>query len=401
SENKCQKVGILARIICIAKESLPFGIYSRICQLLSVATSGISSWCGDYKKTDYFRQMIASAMPRAQLTTTSVITQTSATTSSSSALMQVLMAPQAVSTLVPQSRRRSPALSATQTVVTRRPPPASPSSAAVVSSAQGMTQPTFSDVVASPSFMPAVTTTSSSSALMQALMAPQAASRHMQPFMPQSTMAGFSAFSGAPATVVRHQVQPTLPTSAPMIPFTQASFTQGAMQPTSATPFTWSAPAATITSPSQVPQLALPSHSTVPAFVPQSPALTHPAPSALPAIAARQAALPVAISTVQPGVVPAAAPLVFTTPAVSSSAPAPQLAPVLPPFMQGTPEDETEENQDAQPSSSSALGFGWLSNEDFGDVSDITKADLLALLTDGSQSRILEGNEDDVLTDGE
>ncbi|MGL5408388.1 MAG: hypothetical protein ACRDAP_06645, partial [Shewanella sp.] len=58
----------LARIICVAKESLPFGIYSRICQLLNVPTSGISGWCSDYKKTDYFRQMIASAMPRAQLT---------------------------------------------------------------------------------------------------------------------------------------------------------------------------------------------------------------------------------------------------------------------------------------------------------------------------------------------
>ncbi|MGL5410903.1 MAG: hypothetical protein ACRDAP_19685, partial [Shewanella sp.] len=92
---------------------------------------------------------------------------------------------------------------------------------------------------------------------------------------------------------------------------------------------------------------------------------------------------------------------VLAVPTTASSSVTTNLNPTFPPFMQGTPEDETEENQDAQPSSSSALGFGWLSNEDFGDVSDITKDDLLALLTDGSPSRILEGIEEDLMIDGE
>ncbi|MGL5291828.1 MAG: hypothetical protein ACRC9T_07890, partial [Vibrionaceae bacterium] len=172
---------LFARIVCILKEALPlpFGTFSRVCELLGITSSSVSAWCGDYKIRITAAQA-ANQGPSAKPATTSIAVPSLAVASSSSAPLQTFVIPQAASASVRQNIATTVSTSsaASATIVRQQMQPLS-ASATLVSLAREVVQPATT--------MPCVSLTpaaavSPSQVPLQTLMTHQIVSK----FVPQS-----------------------------------------------------------------------------------------------------------------------------------------------------------------------------------------------------------------------
>ncbi|MGL5334790.1 MAG: hypothetical protein ACRC9R_01370, partial [Enterovibrio sp.] len=108
---------------------------------------------------------------------------------------------------------------------------------------------------------------------------------------------------------------------------------------------------------------------------------------------ARQTPPAAATAFAQPRMQFAAAQPVFATP--TTSAPAAQLAPIVPPFTQRVPET----SQDALPSTSSDFDFGEISDETWVDLFDMSNNGLRELLASGGEDGIAYGLDDELMAE--
>ncbi|MGL5335860.1 MAG: hypothetical protein ACRC9R_06910, partial [Enterovibrio sp.] len=279
SRDEKERRKILARVVCVFKDNLPFGIFTRVCELLGVLNSNASTWCNLYRRRVAEAQAPATARPSASLTVPPALASTSP------AVLQALITPQAASALMPQSTASSSTLNVTPAVVTRQ----------------------------TPQILPAQTT---------------------QP---------------ATLPVATHAAATTAPLQTPLQTLT----------------------------PRQTAPIARPAAAT-------SAGLTMPARQPPPAAATAFA---------QPRMQFAAAQPVFATP--TTSAPVAQLAPIVPPFTQSAPGT----TQDAQPSTSSDFDFGDISDETWRDFFNMSNNDLRDLLTSGGEEGIAYGLEDELMVE--